>query len=384
MPSMQYTSYVFTLIAAFGVVITGTTFGAERPVPKSIQTLLTIHCADCHQGEDAQQGIDLNRSSTQLTNLEHSETLDRIYSAVKRRKMPPIDAAPLSEANRQALLSWLLQELTMRSEDAQPTQPVARRLTNFEYQNTIRDLVGFEVYLIDDLPKDPVAPYRFNNTAEFMRMGPEQFNRYLEAARKVMASAIVNPEPPEIHKTRVEWQPHGTDRGLGADEVGVWGNRRNTPATGMGLRSFPPRGEFLIRIQASAILPQGVKEIPLRLVLGYNLNENSSTLRIRPVGTISLSNTPDAPQVFEFRGRIENFPTQPGRVVNDKRQPDRLTITFQNLYDDGTLNDDQAFLSPRNIAMPRAVINWAEFEGPSIRLMATKSPYSYPVRISTA
>lgn len=83
MHSMQYTSYVFKLIAAFGVVITGTTVGAERPVPKSIQTLLTIHCADCHQGEDAQQGIDLTRSSTQLTNLEHSETLDRIYSAVK-------------------------------------------------------------------------------------------------------------------------------------------------------------------------------------------------------------------------------------------------------------------------------------------------------------
>ena len=364
MPSMPYTSYVFTLIAAFGVAITGTIFGAERPVPKSIETLITIHCAHCHQGEDAQQGIDLTRSSTQLTNLEHSETLDLLYSAIKRRKMPPTDAAPLSESNRQALLSWLMNELTMRAKDAQPTQPVARRLTNFEYQNTIRDLVGFEVYLIDDLPKDPVAPYRFNNTAEFMRMGPEQFNRYLEAARKVMASAIVNPEPPEIHKTRVEWQPHGTDRGLGADEVGVWGNRRNTPATGMGLRSFPPRGEFLIRIQASAILPLGVKEIPLRLVMGYNLNENSSTLRIRPVGTISLTNTPDEPQTFEFRGRIENFPAQPGRVVNDKRQPDKLTITFQNLYDDGTLNDDQAFLSPRNIAMPRAVINWAEFEGP--------------------
>ena len=135
--------------------------------------------------------------------------------------------------------------------------PQARRLTNFEYENTIRDLIGFRLKLTDNLPKDPEKPYHFNNTAEFMLLGPEQVDRYLENARKVMASAIVDPEKPEVHKARREWQGHGLDRGMGLDEIGVWGNRRHSASGGMGLKSFPSTGEFVIRVQASAILPPG-------------------------------------------------------------------------------------------------------------------------------
>ena len=52
-------------------------------------------------------------------------------------------------------------------------------------------------------------------------------------------------------------------------------------------------------------------------------------------------------------------------MVKGKRRPDTLTITPQNIYDDGTLNDDNRFLYwPRQPDMPRAVIDWIEFEAP--------------------
>ena len=44
-------------------------------------------------------------------------------------------------------------------------------ISNFEYENTIRDLIGFHLDLNDNLPDDPEKPYRFNNTAEFMLLG---------------------------------------------------------------------------------------------------------------------------------------------------------------------------------------------------------------------
>ena len=69
----------------------------------------------------------------------------------------------------------------------------ARRLTNFEYENTMRDLLGFRLKLSDNLPKDPLKPYAFNNTAELMRTGPENLDRYLENARRAMASASKRP-----------------------------------------------------------------------------------------------------------------------------------------------------------------------------------------------
>ena len=86
-----------------------------------------------------------------------------------------------------------------------------RRLTNFEYQNTMRDLLGFELELTKDLPIDPDKPYHFNNTAEMMMIGPDQLVRYKEAARKAMASAIVDPGKPEIHRFSSKWE-HGKTR----------------------------------------------------------------------------------------------------------------------------------------------------------------------------
>jgi hypothetical protein len=235
-----------------------------------------------------------------------------------------------------------------------------RRLANFEYQNTARDLLGFELKLIDNLPEDPVKPYAFNNSAEFMLMGMEQIGRYKESARRAMASAIVDPGEPEVHRSRSEWKAHGIDRGIGGDEVGVWGNRRNTPATGMGLKSFPKNGEYRIRIKASTILPPGVGGMPLRLVMGYGgLGENQSTFQIETVGTVRLSNSPDNAEVYEFRGRIENHPPRPPRAERGRLLPSSMAITPQNLYDDGTLNDGD-----RNLSMPRAVIEWMEFEAP--------------------
>ncbi len=318
------------------------------------------NCIKCHGPTTSKGNITLHTLGGDLAGRD-LEQWELILEMLESGEMPPEDELQPSDAERQAIAEWIEAGLrdVIANADQAASVPTARRLTNFEYENTIADLLGFRLKLIDHLPKDPLKPYTFNNTAEFMRIGPEQIDRYVECARRVMASAIVDPVEPEIHKTRREWLPHGLDRGLGADEVGVWGNRRNTPAWGMGLKSFPKTGEYRIRIKASAILPRGINELPLRLVMGYGLGENSSTLQVEPVGTIRLRNNPDHPEVFEFRGRIENHPARPGRMVKGKRQPETMVITPQNLYDDGTLNDGR-----RDLAMPRAVVEWMEFEGP--------------------
>jgi hypothetical protein len=228
----------------------------------------------------------------------------------------------------------------------------------------MRDLLGVDLDLIQDLPKDPLKPYHFNNTAEFMLLGPEQIDRYLEVARRAMAIAIVDPGEPEVHKTRREWLKHGLDRGLALDEIGVYGNRRHSVATGMGLKSFPKTGDFRIRIKTSAILPPGYDQVPLRLIMGNDIQVNSSTREVRQVGVVNLRNSPDEPRIIEFTGRIENFPPLPGRTVKGKRQPDRMSITPQNIYDDGSLNDRYSYGNLRNIDLPRVVIEWMEFESP--------------------
>ncbi len=100
--------------------------------------------------------------------------------------------------------------------------------------------------------------------------------------------------------------------------------------------------------------------------MGYGLNENLAMLQMEPVGTVHLKNNVDQLETFEFRGRIENHPVKPGQVTARGTTPASLTITPQNLYDDGTLNDNNNFQSTRNLSLPRVVISSLEFEAPVI------------------
>lgn len=328
------------------------------------------NCIECHGPEKKKGKVTLHDIHGDLSSGKELDRWEDILEMLESGEMPPEDEPQPTAAEREAIVKWIeagLREQTTKVAEEKP-EPNARRLTNFEYENTMRDLLGIDLELIGDLPKDPDKPYTFNNKAEFMLLGPEQIERYLTTARRAMASVIVYPKKPEVFKTRQEWDGSGSETGQGRDEIALQnGGARGTPATGMGLKGFPQTGEFRVRVQASAILPQGISQLPLRLVMGYNLNENSSMLQLHPVGTAILNNSPDDPKIFEFRGRIENFPPQPGVAKNGVPTPNTMTITPQNLYDDGTLNDSNQYLHwPRRLEMPRAVVSWIEFEGPIV------------------
>jgi hypothetical protein len=329
------------------------------------------HCVKCHGPEKSKGEITLHTPGD-LSIGHNIEQWELILEMLESGEMPPEDEPQPDEVERKAVTDWINTGLRTYVERASREAPgtTARRLTNFEYENTMRDLLGVDLNLIQDLPKDPLKPYHFNNTAEFMLIGPEQIDRYLEVARRAMASAIVDPEKPETLSSRREWDSieykNGFGKMLKRNEIPIQtSGGRGTPGQGMGVKDFPRTGEFRIRFQASAVFPNGATELPLRFVMGYNLNINSSTQQVASVGVVRLRNSSGNPKTYELRGRIENFPVQLGKVHKGQRRPDTLTITPQNIYDDGTLNDDNRFLYwPRQPDMPRAVIDWIEFEAP--------------------
>ena len=110
----------------------------------------------------------------------------------------------------------------------------------------MRDLLGFELELIKDLPQDPVKPYHFNNTAEFMLLGPEQLDRYLKTARRAMASAIVDPGktqgPPADMVIRT--QGTGVRRHAAGRNRRLANARARPPADGDGAESLARDGRI--------------------------------------------------------------------------------------------------------------------------------------------
>lgn len=338
--------------------------------------LFEAHCVRCHGPEQSKGGITVHTLGSDLAQGYDLERWEQVLDMLESGEMPPDDQPQPTAIARDRAARWIDGELrafveASKRADAAPT---ARRLTNAEYHHTMRDLLGVELDVTRDLPEDPTRPYRFRNSARYMLLGLENLDRYEEAARRAMRSVIVDPKKPRVHTKRQAWgraaqrgMPDPT--GMQSDELGVFGNRNRTVANGMRVFERPETGAFRIRIKASAILPPGFDEVPLQVMMGYDIVgvgvQPSSPAA--PVGTLLLTNSVDEPQVFELTGRVENFPWKPehrfrrggridGRLVIE---PPHFAITPVNVFDDGTLND-----RPDPLTRPRAVVEWIEFEAP--------------------
>ena len=328
----------------------------------------TKNCISCHGPEKSKGKITLHTLDGDLSAGQELERWELILEMMESGEMPPEDEPRPDPEETAAVAAWIESGLRDYVEKASrvAASTTTRRLTNFEYQNTMRDLLGFELELAKDLPVDPEVPYHFNNTASFMLVGPDQLVRYKEAARKAMAGAIVDPGEPEIHRTSQKWD-HGKPGkgGLTGAEIGVY------QGPGMGtktvsLKSWPESGEFKIRVCASANLPPGFKEAPLRLVMGTSLRHDSGSGNYHEVGVVHLTNRPDDPQEFELRGRIENIPVQPSSTHKNRVRPPSITITAQNIFNNGELNDhrNSAFDASWSAEAPRVVLHSLDFEAP--------------------
>ena len=338
-----------------------------------IKPFFENYCIKCHGPDKSKGKITLHTLDGDLTAGADGEMerWEKILEVMDLEEMPPEEEKQPTAAERAAVKAWIdqgMRDHVAKSADVK-SAPLARRLTNFEYQNTMRDLLGIDLELIKDLSQDPEKPYHFNNSAEFMLLGPEQLDRYLKTARRALASAIVDPEKPKVHRQQWNFGSEGPAfASAKPDELGVYSNGRGSIASGVVVDSWPETGEYRIRIKAAAILPPGFKEVPLRIVMGSHLRSDAGTGDFAPVGMLHLSNTVDDMREFEFRGRIENHPIHVGQVTAKGPLPPKRYIYPQNLFDNGQLNDhrrNHLDTSWQN-SVPRAVVRTIEFEAPVI------------------
>lgn len=356
------------LTAALLALAASATAAGPATYASTVAPFFESHCIRCHGPEKSKGKITLHTLDGDLAAGQELERWELVLEMVQSGEMPPEDEPQPAGSESAAVAAWIESGLRDYVEKASQVAAATttRRLTNFEYQNTMRDLLGFELELAKDLPVDPDKPYHFNNTAEFMMIGPDQLVRYKEAARKAMAGAIVDPGEPEVHRSSGKWD-HGQPGkgGLTAAEIGVYQGPGMGTKT-LGLKGWPASGEFKLRGTASANLPPGFTEAPLRLVMGTSLRHDSGSGTYHEVGVIHLTNSPDNPEEFELRGRIENIPVQPPTTHRNQVRPPSITITAQNVFNNGELNDHRksAFDASWSAEAPRVVLHALEFESP--------------------
>lgn len=334
---------------------------------KTVSPFFKTYCMKCHGPTKSKGGIATHVLNGDLSAGQELEKWESILKMLDSGEMPPIDEPQPPKAEVLAVRNWIgsgMRDFIQNA--ASKREPKTRRLTNVEYENTLSDLFGFEVSAIDDLPQDPEQQYHFNNTADLMRISPEQLNRYLEIARKAMRCAIVDPETPKVIKARREWQPHGTNRGPGDDEISAYIHKfGGVPRRDIEVKGPPIHGEYRIRISASALLVPGQSDVPLEVSMGMPIDGDHTEKPYRSLGTAYLTNSPDEPKIYEYRGRIENIPYIAATDKKDGSVVHRREIRTQIIFDNGTPNNGTGFsIDQRRLSLLRAVINWIEFEAP--------------------
>ena len=111
--------------------------------------------------------------------------------------MPPEKAKrqPTAEA-REAVIAWIgaVRKREAKRNAGDPGPVPARRLSNAEYDYTIRDLTGVDIRPTREFPVDPANEAGFDNSAESLAMSPALLKKYLEAARRVADHLVLKPD----------------------------------------------------------------------------------------------------------------------------------------------------------------------------------------------
>src|SRR5882672_6419588 len=162
-----------------------------------LQPFFSQYCFGCHGAKKHKGDLDLSRDFSVEAIVKNPRLWEQVRSRLHAREMPPEDASKQpAAAERDAALAWLrdLDDREARRNAGDPGLVLARRLSNAEYDNTIRDLTGVDLRPTREFPVDPANEAGFDNTGESLTMSEALLRKYLAAARHVADHLVLKPE----------------------------------------------------------------------------------------------------------------------------------------------------------------------------------------------
>ena len=322
---------------------------------KQIRPVLDRHCIRCHGPVRAESDLRLDRLNPDLIQGPDADTWHDVLNRLNLGEMPPEDEPPLPVADHERVVDWITGQITrvIRHQRSTGRRVVLRRLTRYEYRNTMRDLLGLDMDFGRDIPPDPPATKHFANLGASQRISPFQIEQYLNAARNALDHVIVTGPEPDVIRT---------------DSVSK-GSVYVEPGSSFLLKSleYPRTGKFVVRVRASAFIPENSGYPRMQVTVGFK-----SGAKIEPgkiAGETFDLQSEDKSRIFEFHGHIDEFP-----LPNAGKFPG-LLIRVWNIHDDGqpppgkkrskkTKKNGQGKPAQPDPTRPSIVLESVAFEGP--------------------
>jgi mono/diheme cytochrome c family protein len=168
---------------------------------KSVGPLLKKSCVACHGPEKAKGRLRIDTLNPDLLTGPDVERWREVFNALSKSEMPPEDEPDhaLADADRGRLTDWLSNELNAASVVRRNSQEHSsfRRLTNYEYNYALQDLLGLPSALPNKLPPESTSEDGFKNSSELLQMSAMQFDTYREFGLKALKRATASGERPQ-------------------------------------------------------------------------------------------------------------------------------------------------------------------------------------------
>ncbi|HZL35309.1 MAG TPA: DUF1592 domain-containing protein [Tepidisphaeraceae bacterium] len=169
----------------------------ERGFSGAVHPFVQTYCITCHGKLKSKGDLDLSAYQTTAAVAGDFKRWQLVLEKLQAGEMPPKKAKKHpTDKERIEIVAWIS---GMRRHEAlrnagDPGIVLARRLSNAEYDYTIRDLTGVDIQPTKTFPVDPANEAGFDNSGESLTMSPSLLKKYMEAARLVSDYLVLKPD----------------------------------------------------------------------------------------------------------------------------------------------------------------------------------------------
>ena len=164
----------------------------------TIKPILEQNCIDCH-GPDATEGnVRIDTLDPDLLSGSDTDWWAEVFAVITKGEMPPPDDGELDEEDRLQMVDWLASELQTASRVRRNSgaHSAFRRMTRYEYNYALQDLLGLPWDFAKDLPPEAQSEDGFENSSELLHLSVSQFETYHRIARSALERATVMGDRP--------------------------------------------------------------------------------------------------------------------------------------------------------------------------------------------
>jgi Protein of unknown function (DUF1592)/Protein of unknown function (DUF1588)/Protein of unknown function (DUF1587)/Protein of unknown function (DUF1585)/Protein of unknown function (DUF1595)/Planctomycete cytochrome C len=186
----------------------------------SYRAVLDKYCVTCHNQRLKTGGLTLDTMDLGKVPAQ-AEVWEKVIRKLRSGTMPPSGMPRPDAATYSGLAGWLESQID-RASGPYAGRPILHRLNRSEYANAIRDLLALDVDAASLLPPDDSA-FGFDNVSDALGVSPSLQEHYLDAALKIGALAVGDPNIPPGSETWQIRQDLSQDRHVNGLPLGTFG-----------------------------------------------------------------------------------------------------------------------------------------------------------------